>query len=267
MTSPFPGMDPYLEAYWGDVHTRMALYSCDALNTQLPGDLVARVEEYLAVETDESDAVSGYYPDVQIAEPRRKAARKKASVGHASTLTATEPLLIDIRQEPRTVRSVRILEKTGGKVITAIEFLSLANKDGAGGRRAYEEKQNDFIAAGVSLVEIDLLREGRYVLYPDAAKVPPECRGPYRICVVRGWRRGRAELYPLSLREKLPTIRIPLRKTDPGDVLLDLQLLMERCYVNGRYAETIDYRIDPLPPLASPDAAWADKLLKKHGFR
>jgi len=23
MPSPFPGMDPYLEAHWGDIHTRL----------------------------------------------------------------------------------------------------------------------------------------------------------------------------------------------------------------------------------------------------
>ena len=44
MTSPFPGMDPYLEAYWGDVHTKLAAYICDVLNPTLPGDLVARTE-------------------------------------------------------------------------------------------------------------------------------------------------------------------------------------------------------------------------------
>lgn len=29
MPSPFPGMDPYLEAHWGDVHTSLATYARD----------------------------------------------------------------------------------------------------------------------------------------------------------------------------------------------------------------------------------------------
>ena len=43
MNSPFPGMDPYLEQYWQDVHARLILYACDQLEDQLPGNLIARV--------------------------------------------------------------------------------------------------------------------------------------------------------------------------------------------------------------------------------
>ena len=45
MKSPFPGMDPYLEAHWGDIHQRIVLYAADQLQGQLPSDLRARVEE------------------------------------------------------------------------------------------------------------------------------------------------------------------------------------------------------------------------------
>lgn len=31
MSSPFPGMDPYLEAHWRDVHTRVMTYICDQI--------------------------------------------------------------------------------------------------------------------------------------------------------------------------------------------------------------------------------------------
>ena len=37
MRSPFPGMDPYLEQFWGDVHHRLITYTCDALQRHLPG--------------------------------------------------------------------------------------------------------------------------------------------------------------------------------------------------------------------------------------
>ena len=47
MKSPFPGMDPFLEARWGDVHTRLTTYACDQLQTQLPPDLRARIENHL----------------------------------------------------------------------------------------------------------------------------------------------------------------------------------------------------------------------------
>jgi hypothetical protein len=46
-------MDPYLEAHWGDIHTRLMVYASTQLNAQLPRDLQARVEESLAVQEDE----------------------------------------------------------------------------------------------------------------------------------------------------------------------------------------------------------------------
>jgi Protein of unknown function (DUF4058) len=45
MLSPFPGMDPYLEQFWGDVHHTMINRSRAAIQKQLPGDLVARADE------------------------------------------------------------------------------------------------------------------------------------------------------------------------------------------------------------------------------
>jgi Protein of unknown function (DUF4058) len=42
-----------------------------------------------------------------------------------------------------------------------------------------------------------------------------EYRTPYRACVVRGRKRAQVEVYAASIRERLPIIRVPLRKTDP----------------------------------------------------
>lgn len=43
MKSPFPGMDPYLERHWEDVHARLIGYIADAIQPQLPNGLVARI--------------------------------------------------------------------------------------------------------------------------------------------------------------------------------------------------------------------------------
>jgi hypothetical protein len=45
MHSAFPGMNPYLEEYWGEIHQRFIINSSDALQKQLPGDLRARANE------------------------------------------------------------------------------------------------------------------------------------------------------------------------------------------------------------------------------
>ena len=41
MASPFPGMDPYLERFWRDVHARLIIYAADQLQENLPSDLRA----------------------------------------------------------------------------------------------------------------------------------------------------------------------------------------------------------------------------------
>jgi len=66
MKSPFPGVDPYLEQYWGDIHTSLMVYIRDQISDQLPRDLQARVEESVCVDVDKSPR--RIYPDVVVIE-------------------------------------------------------------------------------------------------------------------------------------------------------------------------------------------------------
>src|SRR5437773_11473289 len=68
MKNPFPGMNPWLEEYWRDVHASLLVYARDQLNAELPPDLHARVDERLAVQADEEKPHT-YLPDVAITEP------------------------------------------------------------------------------------------------------------------------------------------------------------------------------------------------------
>ncbi len=120
--------------------------------------------------------------------------------------------------------------------------------------------------ARVNLVEIDLLREGPYVLSAPAHVVPLPYLAPYRICVFRASQPYQVGVYRVPLRERLPVFRIPLRETD-ADARLDLQELIDKSYENGGYDAEIDYRVDPIPPLQGDDAAWADALLREKGRR
>src|SRR3954470_17684496 len=47
--SPFPGMDPWLESYWGDVHATIITDLADQISAQLPAELFVRVEEMVYV--------------------------------------------------------------------------------------------------------------------------------------------------------------------------------------------------------------------------
>jgi len=264
MKSPFPGMDPYLEQYWSDVQASLAIYARNHLNRQLPKDLRARVHQSVAVELETPDDVDEhriYFPDVQVVPSDRPANGQP----NAATITTAEPILIPRNAESLTLRSVRIVSSEGYDLVTAIEFLSPANKIGMAGRSEYEQKQGDILRSGASLVEIDLVRAGRHILAFELEKLATRQRSAYGACVIRGWRRKRAEFYPMKLRERLPKIRIPLRKTD-ADVAIDLQDLIDKAYDDGRY-DDLDYAGPLAPKLPRNDEAWADRLLKAAGKR
>lgn len=125
MKSPFPGMDPYLEKYWGDVHSALIIYTRDALQPGLPPDLLARVEERVFVET-ELGANRRIIPDVHVAMALREGGTAVA-----------EPEVFEVLEEPITERYLEIRMRDGGKVITVIEFLGPANKSGGEGQQKY----------------------------------------------------------------------------------------------------------------------------------
>jgi hypothetical protein len=259
--SPFPGMDPYLEHHWGDVHSRLIIYASDQLRRRLPGDLRARVEERLLVELPE-DEDRTIYPDVSIIEEGRWG---PTSVAEAGTAVA-EPVLLIAADDPLTQTFIEIIDaRSGGRVVTTIEFLIPTNKWLGPYRDHYLLKQEALKGARVNSVEIDLLRGGvRTFSVPDAT-LPAALRHGYAACVHRGRVPAQYEFYPLRLRDRLPGFRIPLRPADK-DVVLDLQALVDLCYENGGY-DTVDYRAEPDPPLAPDDARWADALLREKGLR
>lgn len=262
MPSPFPGMDPYLEAHWGDIHHRIVNYACDAIQEQLPGDLYARMEERVYVEALEGRMAR--YPDVRIIE---RSFVPGVTVGAAPEgVVVADPVVFEVEAEPVTEGFIEIREAGGeGRVITVIEVLSPANKAPGEGRRQYRRKQKEIRQARVNLVEIDLLRAGNWTVLAGRHFVRNSQASPYRICVWRYWRPGSIEFYHAPLCERLPAIRVPLRQQD-ADVVLDLQALIDRSYRFGRY-ESTNYCVDPDPPLKGKDAEWADTLLREKGLR
>ncbi len=263
MKSPFPGMDPYLEQHWRDVHQSLVVYSRDQLQPRLPKELRARVEERVFLEAPEE--VRNIYLDVHVVEHRPGPESGGAAVA-VEELTATEPLVVRVPDEPMPEGYVEIVDvASGNRVITMIEFLSPANKRPGPGQDLYLRKQQETRRAGVSLVEVDLTRAGYRGLSCWQEWIPPSHRTTYQACVGRAWKPHHYEVYRAPLNERLPVIAVPLRKAD-ADVPLDLQALVALCYQNGRY-DDLAYKAEPTPPLAPADAAWADQLLREQGLR
>jgi Protein of unknown function (DUF4058) len=264
MKSPFPGMDPYLERYGGDVHTSLATYAKDYLQRQLPTDLIACVEEHVVVVSDDDEQQAyAYCPDTPIEVFLNVAASQSES---AAGMAVADSIEVPRIAEPMTEHSIRIVEpRSGNRIVTAIELLTPANKIGEAGRNAYSKKRAKLLEGGVSLVEIDLVREGRPNLAVAMKSIPARYRQPYRICVVRAWRMDKAQIYRVSLRNRLPVVSIPLRRSE-SEVSVDLQMLIEMVYENGRYYLR-DYSEDLVPPLSAADADWANRLLRETGLR
>ncbi len=264
MRSPFPGMDPYLEPHWGDVHQAFVTYLRDSLQPQLPGGLRARMEERVYIELPDESMRREYYPDVRVIErPGRRSEDGGVAVAAATEAAVGDYFIIDIRIEPRTESFIEVIDlRSGHRVITTIEVISPTNKRAGEGRRLYVAKRQDMMRAGVNTVEIDLLRDGETLLPGGHSQIPATDNGAYLVWIWRERDPEHLAVHRIPLRIQLPAIKIPLRPGD-ADVSLDLQTILDQCYCNGGY-DDINYRVPPVPPLNADDADWADAILRDH---
>ncbi len=247
--SPFPGMDPWMELRWRDVHASMIIYIRNQLQRQLPDPLIARAEETVSIDDLGPDRPPSARPDITVVEDQQDEL-------HESAVATLSPVA--------EVAHVQIIDPSSGdRVITAIEVLSPTNKLPGEGRKAYRSKQHHFVSAGVNLVEIDFVRVGDWIFSVTENALPPEKRTPYMICVFRAVHPYERAFYPLPLRERLPRFAIPLRSQDK-DIVLDLQPVIDEAYETGRYDRT-DYRRPLKPPPPPEDVAWASEILRKAG--
>ena len=263
MKSPFPGMDPYLETRWSDVHSRLNIYASDTINPLLPPGLLARSEERAIVASDEVE-LRDIGPDVSVFE--RGLAEPTWDSGGAQTAVA-EVICVHLRKREIKQRYLEIRDaRSGGRVITVIEFVSPTNKCPGDGLTKYRQKQQECRDADVNLVEIDLTRAGDRSLIMPIDCLKRKDRTTYQAWVSRAGELEKGWACRLPLTQRLPALPIPLRPTDP-DVLLELQPLIDQIYEDGRYAEDIDYSEPLRPPLSPAEAEWAAKVLSSQPDR
>lgn len=259
MKSPFPGMDPYLERHWEDVHTALIGYIRDYLQPQLSEDLIARMEEKVYVE-DESESRLRR-PDVRVVEFSTPW-QPEAGVHAAAVLD--EPMLLEPLGDPIRERSVLIYDSIGNRIVTAIEVLSPWNKKPGKDLQRYLEKREKYINSEMNLVEIDLVRTGDWTEMIGPYLVPERARTTYRVTITQPEMTGPLH-YPVSLFARLPTIKVPLRPQD-APARLNLQELIDKAYVMGRY-DRIDYSKPCAPPFIGPEVEWAGQILGAHPAR
>jgi hypothetical protein len=227
MPSPFPGMDPYLEAdpLWPAFHHQ---FVADLYKLLLPG----LVDRY------------------------------RARVGQRVYQTEMA-LFTSVIRDQHTEEVIEIRQRGDGRLVTLIDAVSPANKTTAIGRQAYLARRIEAKSSGANLVEIDLVLEGEPLLDYSREGLPD---WNYAVTVTRAAQPERYEIYTATLQKRLPRFRLPLA-SDDRDTVLDLQSAFSRCYDQGNFAPRIDYRQDPGVTLADDDRKWVDDLLRQAKLR
>ncbi|MFZ4593939.1 MAG: DUF4058 family protein [Verrucomicrobiaceae bacterium] len=258
--NPFPGMNPFLERHWSDVHTKLITYIADAIAEDLPLELNARSEERVTLYGADGKGAS-LRADVAVMEPWKRGIPPQWRPGAttAGGVIATKPVFV--LHEEITERWIEISDRNG-KLITVIEVLSPANKDGD--IRGYLSRRDTYLQAGVNLVEIDLLRGGTHVLAVPLRAVETPGSTRYLTCVSRATCPEGCEVYVTPLREPLPDLSIPLREKD-ADIVLPLQPLVDRCHRMGGYWNA-NYRRIPDPALPEDEARWVHEQVMAAGL-
>jgi len=256
MKSPFPGMNPYLESRWSNVHVLMMGAITGELNASLPDGLEARPEEEIRIETLAGERLQGFRPEVAIVDMGAPEASVPAPSG---AVAVAEPIRLAYHSGPVVLRNVQIVDTSDhDRVVTVIEVLSPGNKLPGKLNKDYLAKLDAFEQAGSSWVEIDLLRSSRSSLAVTWQDLPEPKRLDYLVVACVAWQDDLL-LYPISLRERLPAIHIPLRQGD-AHVALDLQAVLQRVYKDGAF-NSLNYSKQLEPPLSPADAEWAAGLI------
>ena len=264
MKSPFPGMDPFIEAcgLWGDFHTHLIERIYERLADAVPERYLVRTGERSYVVLVESEEKTGhpFLPDVTVTAPRGR--KKTSKIGGAALAELADEV------EPVTMRAIVLEEHREAfveifetdpeeRLITSIEVLSPSNKRPyTEGWELYQRKRQSILLGNVNLVEIDLLRGGQRMPMAD-----PWPDSPYRLLVARAGKALQCKVWPAHFQRPLPSIPVPLAKPDP-DVSLNVQPMIEAIYQRSRYVRSIDYRKHLLPPLAAKENAWLKRRVR-----
>ena len=271
VTSPFPGMDPFLE-----INPRWEVFHGWFIR-KLAEQSMGRARE-LGCEVEVERSVYGREPTgelVLLGEPDLLAeqlprsgfsdwGRDRGGVALAEP-RAIHEVVLDPDQLEQYKQQYIVVREAGDwpRALAVVELLSLANKQGNYARK-YREKRSRFLSSMTHFMEIDFLRAGENPSRDLFPELPPT---PYFIFVARKTGMGRNEEgYPLRLQDPLPVIGLPLGPGRP-DLPLDLAAAFRSAYdLSHRPSLQRSYQENqvPDPPLDDPDREWLTQILHAH---
>src|SRR5437870_9501644 len=143
MASPFPGVDPYIEAqgFWPDFHASFITYLRDVLMEKLPANYEARIDERLNLVELPAEKLRRIKPDLAVSRGELSRGPSPVSAGVVTLEPVTIPLVIE--EEARETY-IEILHRPDRTFVTVIELLSPSNKEDPG-RALFLAKQNSLL--------------------------------------------------------------------------------------------------------------------------
>jgi hypothetical protein len=254
-------MDPYLEqpTFWPSFHSRLIVALADALAPQLRPRYYVEVETRTYTDTPDGGELLVGIPDAVVLAGRPTPANSEPRGGTRGGMIAVQPLpqqvTLPIPTETKE-RYLEIREVGSDAVITVIEVLSPKNKRLGQGRTFYENKRQQILASGSHLVEIDLLRGDAPLPMQGVVQL-----ADYHILVSRSEQRPQADLYAVTVRDRLPNFPLPLKEPEEA-VLVDLSAIVQGVYDRASYDLRIDYtQLPPPPAFSEADQAWMREQL------
>jgi hypothetical protein len=230
-------MDPYFEdaAFWEGFHSVLITELMFHIERELPEHYVSNVKAPVHSISMDDEAASFHQPKFRSAA--------------SSPIALKSPDAIEVRHP-----YIEILRMPGYELVSVIELMSPWNKNGAG-IGIHQGKRARLVRDGIHFVELDLLRGGTRTTLSK-----PLPAGDYYANVFRADRAPMVDVFRWRLRDRLPSIPIPLRSPDK-DARLNLGEALRTAYGLGRYDRKLRYARPLDPPLEDADARWAAELM------
>jgi hypothetical protein len=240
MPSPFPGMYPYLEPVWSCFVLPYLVELDHQLIDALSPDYYPLLDSYKVVTLDSS---LRFRPTPILIKERAGDGPEPIYVNHALPHAGGVSFIkIQDRAERKTRAVVHLLDPIIKKRPGRIRYLRWRAK---------------MLKEPISFIEVDLLRKGRRPPMLD-----PYPAAPYCVMISEPELRPICEVWPIQLRQSLPTIAI--RITDKCTVKLDLQAAFTKAYDTGCFSRILDYKRKPSQPLTPDDEQWINRIAQDH---
>jgi hypothetical protein len=262
MPSPFPGMDPFIEACgrWEDFHPKLISEIERTLAAMLPERYFVSLGErsYVVLTDTEGKDFKPFVPNVGIAARSAEHSSQKNTTAVVETEEAEAVSMEAFVALEFRETFIEIHEHDPEELlVTCIEVLSPSNKRrGSKGRKLYIRKRNALLLGTANLVELDLLRGGGRM-----PMITPWPDSPYAVLVSREQRAPHCKAWPAHFRRLLPTIPIPLSSPDK-DMRLELQPIIDAVYARSHYNRRLDYSRPLQPALTDEESSWLAEQLR-----